>query len=68
MSNKILIVEDDPNLLEAIKYNMRKEGHDTVTAVDGVQALEVARTEKPDLVILDIMLPKCRPSAIMGHK
>jgi DNA-binding response OmpR family regulator len=58
MSNKILIVEDDPNLLEAIKYNVRKEGHDTVTAVDGVQALEVARTEKPDLVILDIMLPK----------
>lgn len=58
MSSKILIVEDDPNLLEALKYNVRKEGYDTVTAVDGVQALEVARTDKPDLVILDIMLPK----------
>ena len=58
MSSKILIVEDDPNLLEALKYNVRKEGYDTVTAVDGVQALEVARTDKPDLIILDIMLPK----------
>ena len=58
MSSKILIVEDDPNLLEALKYNVRKEGHDAVTAVDGVQALEVARTDKPDLIILDIMLPK----------
>ncbi len=52
-----MIVEDDPNLLEALRYNVRKEGHDVVTAVDGVQALEVARMNKPDLVILDIMLP-----------
>jgi len=57
MSSKVLIVEDDPNLLEALRYNVRKEGHDVVTAVDGVQALEVARMNKPDLVILDIMLP-----------
>jgi DNA-binding response OmpR family regulator len=58
MSSKILIVEDDLNLLEALKYNVLKEGHDTVTAVDGVQALEVARKEKPDLILLDIMLPR----------
>jgi two-component system OmpR family response regulator len=55
--NKILIVEDDTNLLETLKYNLRKEGYDVVTAVDGAQALEVARQEKPDLIILDIMLP-----------
>jgi DNA-binding response OmpR family regulator len=58
MSSKILIVEDDPNLLEALKYNVRKEGHDVISAVDGVQALEVARRDKPDLILLDIMLPK----------
>ena len=58
MGNKVLIVEDDPNLLETLKYNLKKESYDVVTAIDGEQALEVARKEKPDLIILDIMLPK----------
>lgn len=56
--SKILIVEDDKTLLDALKYNISKEGYEAVTAVDGVQALETARAEKPDLIILDIMLPK----------
>lgn len=56
-NSKILIVEDDRTLLEALKYRMSKEGYTVYTAVDGVQALEVARAEKPDLIILDIMLP-----------
>jgi two-component system, OmpR family, response regulator len=58
MSDKVLIIEDDPNLLEAVKYNLRKEGYDVVTAGDGELALEVARRENPDILILDIMLPK----------
>jgi two-component system OmpR family response regulator len=58
MTSKILIVEDDPNLLETLKYNISKEGHDSITAMDGVQALEMARKNKPDLIVLDIMLPK----------
>jgi len=58
MSNKILIVEDDPNILEALKYNLGKEGYDILTATDGVQALDMARANKPDLIILDIMLPE----------
>jgi two-component system OmpR family response regulator len=56
--NKVLIVEDDANLLETLKYNLRKEGYDVVTASDGEQAVAIARREKPDLIILDIMLPK----------
>lgn len=56
--SKVLIVEDDANLLEALKYNLLKEGHEIIVAVDGVQALETARTEKPNLILLDIMLPK----------
>jgi CheY-like chemotaxis protein len=58
MASKILVVEDDLNLLATLKYNLAKEGHEVITAVDGAQALEVARREKPDLLVLDIMLPK----------
>jgi two-component system OmpR family response regulator len=56
--SKILIVEDDPNILESVKYNLQKDGYDTLMAVDGAQALEIARSGKPDLIILDIMLPQ----------
>ena len=54
----ILIVEDEENLLEAIKYNMEREGYSTLTATDGEYGLQIARVTKPTLVILDIMLPK----------
>ena len=56
--NKIVVVEDDPNLLSALKYNLQKEGYDVATAADGAEAVETARRENPDLVILDLMLPK----------
>jgi two-component system OmpR family response regulator len=58
MRNKVLVVEDDPNLLETLKYNLGKESYTVVMAIDGEQALEVARKEKPDLIVLDVMLPK----------
>jgi len=57
-NDKILVVEDDRNLLDTLRYNLRKEGYEVVTAIDGAEALDVARREKPDLIILDIMLPK----------
>jgi two-component system OmpR family response regulator len=56
--SKILVVEDDHNLLETIKYNLIKEGYEALIAVDGAEALEIARQQKPDLIILDIMLPR----------
>jgi two-component system OmpR family response regulator len=52
-----LIVDDDKNLLEVIKYNLEKDGCSVVLAENGTQAVEIARREKPDLIILDIMLP-----------
>lgn len=55
--NKILIVEDDRNLLDTLKYNLRKEGYEVVTAIDGAEALDVARREKTELIVLDIILP-----------
>jgi len=56
--NRILVVEDDQNLLATLKYNLLKEGYQVVTAVDGAQALEIARSEKTELIVLDVMLPK----------
>ena len=56
--NKVLLVEDDRTLLDVLKYNLTKEGHDVITACDGVEALNMARDKKPDLIVLDVMLPK----------
>ena len=54
----MLIAEDDKNLLDILKYNMEKEGYLVITAQDGMKALEQVRSENPDLIILDIMLPE----------
>jgi DNA-binding response OmpR family regulator len=58
MPNKVLVVEDEANLLVALKYNLNSEGYDVLTAEDGEAGLALARREKPDVVILDVMLPK----------
>ena len=55
--DRILIVEDDQTLLDVLQYNMANEGYKVLTALDGAVALELAEREKPDLIILDIMLP-----------
>ncbi len=55
--SKLLIVEDDQTLLDALRYNLAKEGYDVLTAIDGAQAVGFARKERPDLIILDVMLP-----------
>jgi two-component system OmpR family response regulator len=55
---KILITEDDETLRSVLKYNLTKEGYTVLTANDGLQALEISRKENPDLLILDLMLPK----------
>jgi two-component system, OmpR family, alkaline phosphatase synthesis response regulator PhoP len=57
-AKKILIVDDEPDILEFLQYNLRKEGYDVVTANDGKAALVVAEREKPHLIVLDIMMPE----------
>jgi two-component system alkaline phosphatase synthesis response regulator PhoP len=57
-AKKILIVDDEPDILEFLQYNLRKEGYQVVTAPDGRVALLVAEREKPDLIMLDIMMPE----------
>lgn len=58
MAERILIVEDDTTLLETLAYNLAQEGYSVSTAGDGLKGLQVAREEKPDLVVLDLMLPQ----------
>jgi DNA-binding response OmpR family regulator len=55
--DKILIVEDEATLLDTLEYNLTREGYQVCTAADGLAALEVARRERPDLIVLDLMLP-----------
>ncbi len=55
---KILVVDDEKNIVEAVRYNLEKDGFRTVVASDGTKALELARRELPDLILLDWMLPE----------
>lgn len=54
---KILVVDDERNIVELVKFNLEKEGYEVISAYDGFEAVNQARQEKPDLIILDIMLP-----------
>ncbi len=58
MGRKILVVDDEPVLVETIAYNLEQAGYEVTTVADGVSALEAAKREIPDLIILDIMLPE----------
>ena len=57
MDSKVLIVEDEPALLDTLEYSLSHQGYQVCTAPDGTTAVEVARREKPDLIVLDVMLP-----------
>ena len=54
----VLLVEDDPAILETVAYNLKRDGHNVVTAADGVTGLRLAREEEPDVIVLDLMLPR----------
>ena len=54
---KILVVDDEEDILELLKYNLQKEGYDVKTASNGIKAVEIAKSYLPDLVVLDIMMP-----------
>ncbi len=58
MDKKILIVDDEKPIVDVLKFNLEKDGYVTVEAYDGEQAVEMALETKPDLIILDVMLPK----------
>lgn len=58
MSQKILVADDEPNIVISLEYLLQREGYTVLVARDGQEALEIIAREKPDLVLLDVMMPK----------
>jgi len=63
MKKKILIVDDEKDIVETLKFIIESDGFDCIVAYDGEEALNLAKTQNPDLIVLDVMLPK-----INGYK
>lgn len=57
MSKRVLVVDDEKNIIDILKYNLVKAGYEPVCAYDGAEGLELARSSDPDLILLDVMLP-----------
>ena len=58
MSKKILMIEDDANMLKLAKYNLEKHGYSVISAECGKEGLRLARQENPDLLVIDVLLPR----------
>lgn len=56
--SKILIADDEPDVLESLQYRLMEEGYEVITATDGLEALGAARSGQPDLVLMDVMMPR----------
>ena len=58
MSKRVLIVEDEKNIVDILRFNLNREGYETLEAYDGAAGLQLALEQNPDLILLDLMLPK----------
>src|ERR1700761_356021 len=58
MAQKILVVDDEPDIVELVSFNLKAEGYDVITAATGPEALNQARSALPDLIVLDLMIPE----------
>ena len=58
MTQRILVVDDEPSVTDLLAYNLRKAHYDVLTAADGRTALQLARESRPDLILLDLMIPE----------
>src|SRR5690606_20903275 len=58
VQSKILIVDDEPDIVEFISYNLKTKGYLTSTAADGIEAIRKAKEFRPDLILLDVMMPR----------
>ena len=67
MDRKILIVDDEKNIVDIIAFNLKKEGYTVITAADGEEGVQKAMEENPDLILLDIMMPKMDGFEVCQH-
>ena len=58
LGSKILVVDDDPNVVDLVRLYLERDGHEVLIATDGVAGLELAREELPDLIVMDLMMPR----------
>lgn len=58
MAKKILVVDDERHIVRLVEVNLARAGYDVVTAYDGVEALEKVKAEEPDMIVLDVMMPR----------
>ena len=58
MAKKILVVDDERHIVRLVEVNLQRAGYEVVTAFDGVEALEKVQSEKPDMIVLDVMMPR----------
>lgn len=66
MAKRILIVDDEPNIVSLLATRLKANGYEVLSALDGLEGLAKAKTEKPDLIILDLMLPKMDGYKVCG--
>jgi len=67
MGKRVLVVDDESNIVDILKFNLEREGYEVICAYDGGEALEKARNEAPDLVLLDVMLPVMDGFGVLGE-
>jgi DNA-binding response OmpR family regulator len=67
MTKTILVVDDEPGIVEIVRVNLEIEDYRVITAYDGVEGLDAVRTERPDLVILDVMMPRMSGWEVLRH-
>ena len=67
MPKKILVVDDEPNIIKLLESRLSHSGYDIITAVDGKTCLKKAKDEKPDLILLDIILPGLNGFEVCKH-
>lgn len=64
LNRKVLIVDDEPDLIELVSYNLEQAGYDVISASDGFRALQLATEHKPNLVLLDVMMPEMQGAEV----